>query len=143
MAVVLMILGFLWWWPLGLVLLGFFLARRGWFRRAYAGDLAMMDWRGGMDRWEGKFSRVQDKVERVRARMEAGPFRRGGFMASSESGNSAFDGYREETLRRLEDEQREFKDFLGRLRFAKDRAEFDQFMAERRERPATPVVSQG
>jgi hypothetical protein len=38
-------------------------------------------------------------------------------------------------LKRLEDEQREFKDFLARLRFAKDRAEFDQFMAERRARP--------
>jgi hypothetical protein len=38
-------------------------------------------------------------------------------------------------LRRLEEEQREFKEFLRRLRFAKDRAEFDQFMAERRDRP--------
>ena len=38
-------------------------------------------------------------------------------------------------MKRLEDEQREFKEFLERLRFAKDRAEFDQFMAERRQRP--------
>ena len=37
-----------------------------------------------------------------------------------------------ETLRRLEEEQREFRDFLDRLRMAKDKAEFDQFMAERR-----------
>jgi hypothetical protein len=37
-----------------------------------------------------------------------------------------------ETLRRLEEEQREFQDFLTRLRMAKDKAEFDQFMAERR-----------
>ena len=51
------------------------------------------------------------------------------------SGNRAFDDYRTETLRRLEEEQREFKEFLERLRFAKDRAEFDQFMAERRNRP--------
>ena len=35
------------------------------------------------------------------------------------------------TLRRLEDEQREFKEFLKRLRVAKDRAEFDQFMNDR------------
>ena len=35
----------------------------------------------------------------------------------------------------LKEEQREFKEFLQRLRFAKDRAEFDQFMAERRNRP--------
>jgi hypothetical protein len=39
-----------------------------------------------------------------------------------------------ETLKRLEDEQREFRDFLDRLRFAKDKTEFDQFMAERRNR---------
>lgn len=48
------------------------------------------------------------------------------------SGNRAFDEYREATLRRLEDEQREFREFLDNLRHAKDRAEFDQFMAERR-----------
>jgi uncharacterized protein DUF2852 len=40
-------------------------------------------------------------------------------------------------MRRLEEEQREFKEFLQRLRFAKDRAEFDQFMAERCNRPDT------
>ena len=39
---------------------------------------------------------------------------------------------------RFEDEQREFKEFLERLRFAKDRQEFDQFMAERHNRPADP-----
>jgi len=51
------------------------------------------------------------------------------------SGNRAFDEYRAETLRRLEVEQREFQVFLGRLRMAKDKAEFDQFMADRRTRP--------
>ena len=54
------------------------------------------------------------------------------WAGTGSSGNRAFDEYREETLRRLEEEEREFKDFLDRLRFAKDRAEFDQFMAERR-----------
>jgi Protein of unknown function (DUF2852) len=52
------------------------------------------------------------------------------------SGNHAFDEYRAETLRRLEEEQREFKEFLERLRFARDKTEFDQFMAERRNRTA-------
>ena len=47
-------------------------------------------------------------------------------------GNRAFDEYRDETLRRLEEEEREFRDFLDRLRMARDKAEFDQFMAERR-----------
>ena len=51
------------------------------------------------------------------------------------SGNAAFDEYREETLRKLDEEQRAFHDYLDKLRSAKDRAEFDQFMNERRNRP--------
>ncbi|MGH7112954.1 MAG: DUF2852 domain-containing protein [Stellaceae bacterium] len=35
-------------------------------------------------------------------------------------------------MNRLEEEQREFREFLERLRHAKDKAEFDEFMAERR-----------
>jgi len=49
----------------------------------------------------------------------------------SQSGNSAFDEYREQTLQRLEEEQREFREFLKQLRMAKDRTEFDRFMAGR------------
>lgn len=51
------------------------------------------------------------------------------------SGNHAFDDYRAETLQRLEAEQQEFVEYLERLRQAKDKAEFDQFMDERRPRP--------
>ena len=53
------------------------------------------------------------------------------------SGNRAFDEYRAETLRRLEDEEKEFREFLNQLRFAKDKAEFDDFLANRRP-PAPP-----
>jgi hypothetical protein len=52
-------------------------------------------------------------------------------MMRSSSGNAAFDAYREETLRRLEEEQEAFQSFLERLRAAKDKAEFDAFMDER------------
>ena len=48
------------------------------------------------------------------------------------TGNRAFDEYRDEALRRLEGEANEFRDFLERLRMAKDRAEFDEFMRDRR-----------
>ena len=41
-------------------------------------------------------------------------------------------------LRRLEEEQVEFRDFLDRLRHAKDKEEFDQFMAQHRQRPTPP-----
>lgn len=55
------------------------------------------------------------------------------------SGNVAFDEYRDETLKRLEEEQQEFSEFLHRLRHAKDRAEFEEFMAERgRPKPTGP-----
>ena len=52
------------------------------------------------------------------------------------TGNTAFDSYREETLKRLEEERDAFVRFLNQLRAAKDRAEFDQFMSSR-EAPQT------
>ncbi len=58
------------------------------------------------------------------------------------SGNAAFDDYRAETLRRLEEEQREFVEYLERLRRAKDKAEFDQFRAERRRGPIVPDATE-
>lgn len=53
------------------------------------------------------------------------------FSAMRPSGNSAFDAYKADTLRRLEDEQSSFEEFLQRLRDAKDKAEFDDFMDDR------------
>ena len=95
------------------------------------------DW-NGRDRWANKLERMQWKMERMRNRMERHGF---GFGPSS-SGNRAFDEYRQETLRRLEDEQQEFKEFLTRLRHAKDKEEFDAFMAQHRNRPTTPPSDQ-
>ncbi|MDP6709418.1 MAG: DUF2852 domain-containing protein, partial [Alphaproteobacteria bacterium] len=62
----------------------------------------------------------------------------GGRRRQRTSGNGAFDEYRDETLRRLEEEQRQFREFLERLRHAKDKAEFDQFMAEQRRQESDP-----
>ena len=47
------------------------------------------------------------------------------------TGNAVFDAYKADTLRRLEEEQVAFEAFLQRLRDAKDKAEFDQFMDDR------------
>jgi hypothetical protein len=85
----------------------------------------------GQHHWQNKMERMQNKMDWMRTRMGGNPW---SFYAPS-SGNRAFDDYRAETLRRLEDEQREFRDFLARLRAAKDKTEFDQFMAERGNRP--------
>ena len=76
-------------------------------------------------------NRMLAMLDRARDSMGAAGFG-GGFWQPPSSGNRAFDEYRMETLRRLEEEQREFHDFLSRLRMAKDKAEFDQFMADRR-----------
>ena len=94
--------------------------------------------RHSVERWENKMARMQDKMRSVTVAWRLGPSGR------PSSGNRAFDEYRTETLRRLEDEQREFREFLDRLRFAKDKTEFDQFMNERRNRDGTsPQPSQG
>ncbi len=50
---------------------------------------------------------------------------------ASRTGNRAFDHYKEDTLRRLEQEQDDFESFLERLRAARDKSEFDDFMDER------------
>ncbi len=103
----------------------------------YNGDYRGDRWQRRMDRMQRGFDRMQQGMERMQAAAERfrGTWQRqtdpsAGFARSS--GNRAFDEYRAETLRRLEDEQREFIEFLERLRHAKDKAEFDQFMAERR-----------
>ncbi|HEV3185763.1 MAG TPA: DUF2852 domain-containing protein [Xanthobacteraceae bacterium] len=111
--IALMILGFMVYWPIGLLVLAYLI----WGRR-------MGCWtHGRVGRWHN------DGKDR---------FAGAGRWHGPASGNRAFDEYREETLRRLEQEQREFVEFLERLRFAKDRVEFDQFMADRRTRPQGP-----
>jgi hypothetical protein len=122
--IALMILGFVVWWPLGLAILAFSIG---------SGRMGGCSRHG--ERWEHKMSRMQEKMDRLRGRMERAGERGQWWGGPPSSGNRAFDEYRSETLKRLEEEQREFREFLDRLRFAKDKTEFDQFMAERRNRP--------
>jgi hypothetical protein len=135
LGAVLTILGFIFFWPIGLIVL-----------------IAML-WSGrmgcwGRRRWAAYQSGQPGSGQPGDDRGPAGPWSawRGwsGWCnantgrAAPGSGNRAFDEYRAETLRRLEDEQKEFGAFLERLRFAKDKAEFDEFMSERRQRPTPP-----
>ena len=133
--IALMILGFIVWWPLGLVTLAFFLGSGRMAMGCWGHQHDGSRWQRNMGRWQWKMERMQEKMDRLRNRMERGANSPGWWGEGPSSGNRAFDDYRTETLRRLEEEQREFKEFLERLRFAKDRAEFDQFMAERRNHP--------
>lgn len=127
------ITGFLIWWPVGLALLIFAVYNKRMRRFACAGSENAQQggdaqqgggngaaWWGPWAGWSGG---------------RCG----GGGRAQRSSGNRAFDDYREQTLHRLEEEQREFAAFLDRLRVAKDKSEFDQFMADRRHNPPAPT----
>jgi uncharacterized protein DUF2852 len=144
----LMILGGFWlWWPLGLAILAVVIVGH-WLlwplvfvAIAFMIGSKHMGWRSGCwsqngtNRFENKMQRMQEKMDRVRSKMDSFTGGRDWWGNNPpSSGNRAFDDYRTETLKRLEDEQREFRDFLDRLRFAKDKTEFDAFMAERRNR---------
>lgn len=56
---------------------------------------------------------------------------RAAYRMGGMTGNAAFDTYKADTLARLEREQGEFEAFLRRLRESRDKAEFDQYLAER------------
>ena len=121
--IALMIVGFILFWPIGLALLIYLI----WSRRMFCSK------HGRYGQWYG----ADGREARREARDEWRAWKRRHRWGQSSSGNVAFDEYREETLRRLDEEQREFRDFLDRLRAAKDRAELDAFMTERRNRPVT------
>ena len=109
------ITGFIIWWPVGLALLFVSIWNKKMGRFMFGRERAGQGF-AGCGGWSGRKGGM-------------------GMRGSQSSGNQAFDEYRAEALRRLEEEQGEFAQFLDRLRFAKDKAEFDQFMAERRPRP--------
>jgi hypothetical protein len=127
-AIAFTVLGFLFWWPVGLALLiymvgsgrmGCFGRRRRAMYQQWAQDPASSPWAN----WKAWACGPSDRP-------------------ASTSGNRAFDEYKAETLRRMEEEQKDFGAFLDRLRFAKDKSEFDQFMTERRNRPPAPPTEE-
>lgn len=109
--IVLLVVSFVLFWPIGL------------------GLLLYRIWSGRMSCWKHRGRHWRDRMQAKMDRWQG---------AQRSSGNSAFDEYRDETLRRLEEEQTQFRDFLEQLRKAKDKAEFDQFMADRRRRDQGP-----
>jgi len=140
--IALMVIGFIVFWPIGLAILAYII----WSGRMGCGWHGS---RGDIDRWR---ERATERVNRAAARWERKRARweermqhwRGHYEHGLHpSGNHAFDEYREEALRKLEEEATEFRAFLERLRAAKDRAEFDAFMRERRDRQADTGSDQG
>src|SRR5215207_883440 len=113
--IVLMIVGFAVFWPLGLAMLAWIIWGDEIGRKAE--DL------------KGQFKSFSNRTSSFRA----GPFR--------DTGNVAFDEWRERELKRIEEERRkldemraEFDTFLKELRRVKDQEEFDRFMQAFRNR---------
>ena len=114
--VLLMVIGFVLFWPLGLAMLAWIV-------------------------WGDVISRMADDCKSrfgsMSRSMPARPFN------VSATGNMAFDEYRARELERLEEERRkveamrtEFEDFLREVRRAKDQEEFEKFMAAFEKRTA-------
>ena len=97
-----MVVSFIFFWPLGLALLAYMIWSKRMFNRSHCAS-----------------------------RRNSHAHHMGHHRGSNSSGNSAFDAYKSEMLRRLENEQDAFETFLQRLRDAKDKSEFDTFMDDR------------
>ncbi|MBC7737825.1 MAG: DUF2852 domain-containing protein [Candidatus Saccharibacteria bacterium] len=115
------ILGFIFAWPVGLGLLVYMIWSKRMFNRSCGMKSGYSSNRGGP--WGG----------------QGGPMGFAGTFRSS--GNAAFDAYKADTIRRLQEEQDAFEAFLQRLRDAKDKSEFDSFMADRAKAAQTADVT--
>ena len=101
------------WTPLGIA--ATILAFIVWWPLGFA-VLAYILWGGSVDQL------LSDAVDQLK----------GLARPAASSGNAAFDQYKAETLKRLEEEQAEFAEYVEKLRQARGQEEFERFMAERR-----------
>lgn len=101
--IIAMVLGFIFVWPVGLALLAYMIWGKQMFSRSCSNRRETSEFQFG----------------------------RSAYRATQATGNHAFDNYKAEALRRLEDEQAAFEAFLQRLRTSKDKSEFDAFMDDR------------
>jgi Protein of unknown function (DUF2852) len=109
------VLAFMLFWPLGLALLAYLI----WSKRMFSKSCNNGDRHA---RWAAKMDRKFGDTRRTDFR---------GSYAYGSSGNTAFDTYKADALKRLEEEQEAFEAFIQRLRDAKDKAQFDSFMEDR------------
>jgi hypothetical protein len=115
-----MVLGFILFWPVGLALLAYMIWGKQMFSRSC-----------GARRSDRNHDRHHDHH-----------WGRHAYRAGMPTGNTAFDTYKAEALRRLEDEQEAFEAFLQRLRSSKDKSEFDAFMEDRARATAAQDAAQ-
>ena len=117
-TIALMVLGFIVFWPLGLAMLAYILfgERLGAFKR-----------------------NANETVDRTFSSFRGFPGFSGRTRPGFDTGNVAFDEWREAELSRLDEERRrlnemreEFETYVRELRRAKDKEDFDRFMRERK-----------
>lgn len=118
----LMVLGFVIFWPLGLAMLAYIV----WGEK----------FGGSAEKAQGYWNKGCSYVRNNHKHHGHRGFGRNDFNSS---GNAAFDDYRTEQMRRLEEERARldaeveaFHEYMANLNKAKDREEFDRFMSERR-----------
>ena len=130
LTIALMVIGFIVFFPLGLAMLAYIL----WGEMFGGSADKVQTFIDGRREWAQK---------RQAWRSEHGTSSGRGWRNSStmSSGNAAFDGYREEQLKRLDEERRRldaeieaFHEHMRNLRMARDREEFDRFMRDRNDR---------
>lgn len=109
-----MVLGFIFIWPVGLAILAYMIWSKRMFSRSSCAERRARHFERHAHHW--------------------------GHSAMRPSGNAAFDAYKTDMLRRLEEEQTAFESFLQRLREAKDKSEFDSFMEDRARAASAPAA---
>lgn len=120
-TIAMMVLGFMIFWPLGLAMLAYIL------------------WGDRLDEFKSEVNRATDSFTdtfNFGSSNRASDFQPGG---GSSTGNTAFDDWREVEMARLVEERRkldamrkEFDEYLGELRRAKDAEAFEKFMASKK-----------
>ena len=131
LTIALMVLGFIVWWPLGLAMLAYIL---------WGEHLG-----GSADKAGAWVHKQKAWAENCKSQARANRY-----YSRNSSGNAAFDDYRAEQLRRLEEERKRldeeinaFQEYMANLRKAKDREEFDRFMRDRNSQSNQGYSAQG
>jgi len=122
--------GFVAFWPVGLLALFWKMKKGELWKGSAEGELPWAAWKGKGKSMAEQFKTWGNHSDTLR----------------THSGNHAFEEYKsaelaklDEMRRKLEEDQKAFGDFMERVRRAKDKEEFERFMAERN----APVVNPG
>jgi len=132
--IIAMVLGFIVFWPIGLAVLGY----KFWQSRNGGPDLQTL----ATNKWQDARTMMSSNSS-WGSSWGCGAMKSASRAYGASTGNAAFNEWRttelarlDEERRKLDDAQREFAEYVDAIRRAKDREEFDRFMAERRARPA-------